>query len=164
MGFLGSPADIKETLPEGAKIGEHGMVTFTNYEKGFAYAKKVNKPIMIDFTGFACVNCRKMEINVWSDERVLNILKNDIVLISLYVDDKRELPKNEQFISKSTGSEIVTIGDKWTDFVITRYKTNTQPYYVLTDLKEQKLNEPISYTPDIKEYLAWLKDGISKFK
>jgi len=164
MGFFGSSSENKQDLPDGAKIGEHGIITFTDYEKGFAFAKKVNKPIMIDFTGFACVNCRKMEINVWSDKRVLNHLKNDVVLISLYVDDKRELPKNEQFISKSTGSEIVTIGDKWTDFVITRYKTNTQPYYVLTDLKEQKLNEPISYTPDIKEYLAWLKDGISKYK
>jgi thiol:disulfide interchange protein DsbD len=164
MGFFGSSSESKQDLPDGAKIGEHGIITFTDYEEGLAYAKKVNKPIMLDFTGFACVNCRKMEINVWSDERVLNHLKNDVVLISLYVDDKRELPKNEQFISKSTGSEIVTIGDKWTDFVITRYKTNTQPYYVLTDLKEQKLNEPISYTPDIKEYLAWLKDGISKFK
>jgi len=164
MGFFGSSSESKQDLPDGAKIGEHGIITFTDYEEGLAYAKKVNKPIMLDFTGFACVNCRKMEINVWSDERVLNILKNDIVLISLYVDDKRELPKNEQFISKSTGSEIVTIGDKWTDFVITRYKTNTQPYYVLTDLNEQKLNEPISYTPNIDDYLAWLKDGISKFK
>lgn len=164
MGFFGNSSENKQDLPDGAKIGEHGIITFTDYEKGFAYAKKVNKPIMLDFTGFACVNCRKMEINVWSDEKVLNHLKNDVVLISLYVDDKRELPKNEQFISKSTGSEIVTIGDKWTDFVITRYKTNTQPYYVLTDLNEQKLNEPISYTPDVKEYLAWLKDGIGKFK
>ncbi|MFN7676249.1 cytochrome c biogenesis protein CcdA [Flavobacterium sp.] len=164
MGFFGSSSENKQDLPDGAKIGEHGIITFTDYEKGFAFAKKVNKPIMIDFTGFACVNCRKMEINVWSDEKVLNHLKNDVVLISLYVDDKRELPKNEQFISKSTGSEIVTIGDKWTDFVITRYKTNTQPYYVLTDLNEQKLNEPISYTPNIDDYLAWLKDGISKFK
>jgi thiol:disulfide interchange protein DsbD len=164
MGFFGSSSESKQDLPDGAKIGEHGIITFTDYEKGLAYAKKVNKPVMLDFTGFACVNCRKMEINVWSDEKVLNHLKNDVVLISLYVDDKRELPKNEQFISKSTGSEIVTIGDKWTDFVITRYKTNTQPYYVLTDLKEQKLNEPISYTPDINDYLAWLKDGISKFK
>jgi thiol:disulfide interchange protein DsbD len=164
MGFFGSSSENKQDLPDGAKIGEHGIITFTDYEKGLAYAKKVNKPVMLDFTGFACVNCRKMEINVWSDEKVLNHLKNDVVLISLYVDDKRELPMNEQFISKSTGSEIVTIGDKWTDFVITRYKTNTQPYYVLTDLKEQKLNEPISYTPDINDYLAWLKDGISKFK
>jgi len=164
MGFFGSVSKSKQDLPDGAKIGEHGIITFTDYEKGFAYAKNVNKPIMLDFTGFACVNCRKMEINVWSDEKVLNHLKNDVVLISLYVDDKRELPKNEQFISKSSGSEIVTIGDKWTDFVITRYKTNTQPYYVLTDLNEQKLNEPISYTPDVKEYVAWLNDGISKFK
>ena len=164
MGFFGNSSENKQDLPDGAKIGEHGIITFTDYEKGFAYAKRVNKPIMLDFTGFACVNCRKMEINVWSDEKVLNHLKNDVVLISLYVDDKRELPKNEQFISKSTGSEIVTIGDKWTDFVITRYKTNTQPYYVITDLNEQKLNEPISYTPDVKEYLAWLKDGIGKFK
>ena len=164
MGFFGNTSENKQDLLDGAKIGEHGIITFTDYEKGFAYAKKVKKPIMLDFTGHACVNCRKMEINVWSDEKVLHHLKNDVVLISLYVDDKRELPKNEQFISKSTGSEIVTIGDKWTDFVITRYKTNTQPYYVLTDLNEQKLNEPISYTPNVKEYLAWLKEGISKFK
>lgn len=164
MGFFGNTSENKQDLPDGAKIGEHGIITFTDYEKGFAYAKKVNKPIMLDFTGHACVNCRKMEINVWSDKKVLYHLKNDVVLISLYVDEDIDLPKNEQFISKSTGSEIVTIGDKWTDFIITRYKTNTQPYYVLTDLNEQKLNEPISYTPDIKEYLTWLKDGISKFK
>ena len=164
MGFFGTSSDVKEDLPNGAKIGEHGIITFTDYEKGLAYAKTVNKPIMLDFTGFACVNCRKMEINVWSDERVLHALKNDVVLISLYVDDKRPLPKKEQYVSKETGKEVISIGNKWTDFIITRYKTNTQPYYVLTDLKEQKLNEPISYTPNIEEYLAWLKEGISKFK
>ena len=119
---------------------------------------------MLDFTGFACVNCRKMEINVWSDDKVLNILKNDVVLISLYVDDKRDLPKNEQYVSKETGREVVTIGNKWSDFIITRYKTNTQPYYVLTDLNEKNLNDPISYTPDIEEYATWLRQGISKFK
>ena len=90
--------------------------------------------------------------------------ENDVVLISLYVDDKRDLPKEEQTISKTTGNEIVTIGDKWTDFIITKYKTNTQPFYVLIDLKEQKLNEPISYTPNAKEYLSWLKEGIGKFR
>lgn len=164
-GFFGSSTEVpKGDLPDGAKIGEHGIITFTDYDKGFAYAKEVNKPIMLDFTGFACVNCRKMEINVWSDEKVLSVLKNEVVLISLYVDDKRELPKDQQYVSKETGKEVVTIGNKWTDFIITRYKTNTQPYYVLTDLKEQNLNEPISYTPNIEEYLAWLKAGISKFK
>ena len=119
---------------------------------------------MLDFTGYACVNCRKMENNVWSDETVLKILKNDIVLISLYVDDKRELPKKEQFISKLTGSEIITIGDKWTDLMISKYKTNTQPFYVLTDLNALNLNQPVSYTPNAVEYKNWLLDGISKFK
>jgi thiol:disulfide interchange protein DsbD len=153
-------------LPDGAKLGPHQIVVFDDYEKGLAYAKTVNKPIMLDFTGHACVNCRKMENNVWSDERVLSILKNEIVLISLYVDDKRDLPKSEQFISKTTGSEIETIGDKWTDFMITKYKTNTQPLYVLTDLSGNSLNETvptISYT-SVEEYESWLKTGISKFK
>ena len=153
-------------LPDSAKLGPHQIVVFDDYDKGLAYAKTVNKPIMLDFTGFACVNCRKMENNVWSDKRILSILKNDIVLISLYVDDKRELPKSEQFISKTTGSEIETIGDKWTDFMITKYKTNTQPLYVLTDLNGNSLNETtptISYT-SVEEYESWLKTGISKFK
>lgn len=166
-GFFGhssSTSGAKSDLPEGAVLGEHDIITFHDYDKGLAYAKKVNKPIMIDFTGYACVNCRKMEINVWSDEKVLDVLKNKVVLISLYVDDKRELPESGRTISKTTGKEIVTYGNKWTDFIISKYKTNTQPYYVLTDLNENNLNEPISYTPNIDEYLAWLNDGISKFK
>ena len=166
LGFGSSGNNASATvLPEGAKLGPHQIVVFENYEKGLAYAKTVNKPIMLDFTGFACVNCRKMENNVWSDERVLSILKNDVVLISLYVDDKRDLPKNEQFISKTTGSEIETIGDKWADFMISKYKTNTQPLYVLTDLSGNSLNETtptISYT-SVEEYEIWLKTGISKF-
>ncbi|MCI4443018.1 MAG: thioredoxin family protein, partial [Lentimicrobium sp.] len=110
LGF-GSSGNNSSTavLPDGAKLGPHQIVVFNEYEKGMAYAKTVNKPVMLDFTGFACVNCRKMENNVWSDERVLSILKNEVVLISLYVDDKRDLPKNEQHISKTTGSEIETI-------------------------------------------------------
>jgi thiol:disulfide interchange protein DsbD len=156
----------KIDLPEGAKIGPHGLIVFDNYQNGLTYAKKVNKPIMLDFTGFACVNCRKMENNVWSDPKVLSILKDQIVLISLYVDDKRELPKAQQFISPTTGSEIETIGDKWTDFMISKYKTNTQPLYVLTDLEGNSLNtaQPtISYV-GVEEYYNWLKAGIAKFK
>ena len=166
MGFGGSSKSVATAmLPEGAKSGPHGIVVFDDYEEGLAYAKKVNKPIMLDFTGFACVNCRKMENNVWSNPNVLSILKEKVVVISLYVDDKRELPKNEQFFSKATESEIETIGDKWTDFMITRYKTNTQPLYVLTDLEGKSLNaaQPtISYV-GIEEYEAWLKSGIAKF-
>lgn len=153
-------------LPEGAKLGPHQIVVFDDYDKGLAYAKTVNKPIMLDFTGHACVNCRKMENNVWSDERILTILNNQVVLISLYVDDKRELPKSEQFISKSTGESIETIGDKWTDLMISKYKTNTQPLYVLTDLSGTNLNSKqptISYV-GIEEYESWLKEGLTNFK
>jgi thiol:disulfide interchange protein DsbD len=165
---LGGSANAVSTaiLPEGAKLGPHQIVVFDDYEKGLAYAKTVNKPIMLDFTGHACVNCRKMENNVWSDKDVLAILNKEVVLISLYVDDKRDLPKSEHFISKTTGAEIETIGDKWTDFMISKYKTNTQPLYVITDLEGNNLNEKIptiSYV-GIAEYESWLKTGIANFK
>ncbi len=153
-----------DALPEGAKFGPHDIVTFDDYDKGLAYAKTVNKPILLDFTGFACVNCRKMENNVWSDERISAILNNDVVLISLYVDDKRELPKDQQHVSKETGNEIESIGDKWTEFMLTKYQTNTQPLYVLTDLQGNTLNGTTSYDPDIEKYEQWLKAGIAKFK
>ena len=166
LGFGSSGSTTSATiLPNGSKLGPHQIVVFDDYDKGLAYAKTVNKPIMLDFTGFACVNCRKMENNVWSDPRVLSILKNEVVLISLYVDDKRDLPKSEQFTSKTTGSLIETVGDKWTDFMISKYKTNTQPLYVLTDLNGTILNKDtptISYT-SVEEYESWLKTGISKF-
>ena len=154
------------TLPEGAKLGPHQIVVFDDYNRGLAYAKTVNKPIMLDFTGHACVNCRKMENNVWSDERILTILKSQVVVISLYVDDKRELPKSEQLISKTTGASIQTIGDKWTDFMISKYKTNTQPLYVLTDLEGTSLNskQPTISFVGIEEYQAWLQEGLSNFK
>jgi thiol:disulfide interchange protein DsbD len=161
-----SISNASETvLPEGAKLGPHQIVVFDDYDKGLAYAKLVNKPILLDFTGHACVNCRKMENSVWSDKGVLTILKNEVVLISLYVDDKRELPKNEQSVSKTTGSTIVTIGDKWADFMISKYKTNTQPLYVLTDLEGASLNasQPTISFVGISEYESWLKNGISNF-
>ena len=163
---LGNAAMINGELPKGASYGPNRIVSFEDYEDGLAYAKSVNKPILLDFTGRACVNCRKMEINVWSDSKVLPILSNDVVLISLYVDEHIDLPKEEQFISKTTGSKIETVGDKWTDFMISKYKTNTQPLYVLTDLEGNSLNTAkptISYV-SVEEYLKWLKDGISKFE
>lgn len=164
---IGQNSVSKEVLPEGAKSGPHGIVVFDDYEKGLAYAKSVNKPIMLDFTGFACVNCRKMENTVWGENPILPILKNDVVLISLYVDDKRELPKGQQFKSATTGELLETIGDKWTDLMISKYKTNTQPLYVITDLEGNNLNAitpTISYTPDVNAYEEWLKSGISNFK
>ena len=165
IGGSGVSNTSPEELPKGAKLGPHGLIVFDDYENGLAYAKSVNKPIMLDFTGHACVNCRKMENNVWSDEKVLPILKNEVVLISLYVDDKRELPADKQFTTAS-GNKIETIGDKWTEFMISKYKTNTQPLYVITDLEGNNLNSSkptISYV-DTEEYLIWLKEGISNFK
>lgn len=150
--------------PEGAHAGPHGIMAFTDYDQGLAYARKVNKPIMIDFTGHACVNCRKMEDNVWSDPEVMNILSKDIVLISLYVDDKRELPKEQHYTSRIDGKQVTRIGKKWSEFQIERYKANAQPYYVLVNLEEKNLNAPSAYNPDIDDYLSWLRDGIQNFK
>ena len=158
-----SPALLHNQLPEGATYGEHDLVIFKEYEQGLAYAKKVNKPVLLDFTGYACVNCRKMEENVWSKPEILPILQEDVVLISLYVDYKKELPKPEQYISKTTGKRIETVGNKWSDFQIERYGANAQPYYVLMNHKEQNLIEPIGYTPDAKKYHDWLKMGIQNF-
>ncbi len=154
----------EEGLPEGAELGPHDIIAFTDYFEGLAYAKKVNKPVLIDFTGFACVNCRKMEERVWADPHVLDILKNKVVLISLYVDDKRPLPEDQQYVSEVTGKKIRYIGNKWSEFQTQRYKANAQPYYVLVDLNENNLNDPIGYTPDIETYKNWLLDGVSKFK
>lgn len=154
-----------QILPEGAHLGPHDLIAFEDYEKGLAYAKSVNKPILLDFTGYACVNCRKMEDYVWSDPAILKILQDEVVLISLYVDDKRELPKSEQYVSKETGKEIVSVGNKWSDFQITRYKANAQPYYIVLDTEENMLSDkPESYNSDINAYKDWLRAGIDKFK
>lgn len=159
-----SSKEITQNLPEGAELGPHNIMAFTDYNLGMQYAKKIGKPVMIDFTGHACVNCRKMEDNVWSDEKVQKILKGDLVLISLYVDDKRELNPHEQIISKLTGKKLKYIGQKWSEFQTLTYKTNAQPFYVLVDHNGETLNETSAYNPDVEEYLNWLKKGISNFK
>jgi len=105
-----------------------------------------------------------MEERVWASPHILGILNRDIVLISLYVDDKRMLPDSEQYTSETTGKRIKSIGNKWSDFQIKNYQANAQPYYVLMGLEEENLNTPIGYTPDIEEYKKWLKEGISNFK
>jgi len=161
-GFGNSASSSEEKLPDGAKITVHGIIAFTDYDKGIAYAKSVNKPILLDFTGFGCENCRKMEDFVWSDNKIKSIIKNEVVLISLYVDEKQELPENQKYISKETGRKIKTKGNKWSDFQITRYKANAQPYYIILDSEGKDINQPIGYTPNIEEYETWLKSGTSK--
>ena len=164
IGTSGGNSTAAIALPENAHLGPHGIIAFHDYEDGLAYAKKVGKPILLDFTGHACVNCRKMEDFVWSKPEILSILKDQVVLVSLYVDDKRELPKEEQYVSKETGKEIVTIGNKWSDYQITRYKNNAQPYYIILDSDGNDITQQIGYTPDAEVYKKWLEEGISKFK
>jgi thiol:disulfide interchange protein DsbD len=153
-------------LPEHAHYGVHDIVMFHDYAKGLAYAKEVGKPIMIDFTGWSCVNCRKMEEYVWSEPPVLEMIKNEFVMISLYVDEKRAPIEEEQGISEYLypGKPFKKIGDKWAELQIMRYNANAQPLYVLIDHEEKNLNDPVAYTPDADEYLDWLRDGVSKFK
>ncbi len=155
----------QSAYPEGAEPGPHDIMAFKDYDQGIAYAQKVGKPVLLDFTGMACVNCRKMEERVWSQPEVLSILKNEVVLISLYVDVKEELPKDEQYTSKTTGKRITTVGEKWSDFQIERYQVNAQPYYVLISPEtEENLEKAVGYLPDAQAYKAWLESGIANYK
>ncbi len=158
-----STTNSEDKLPTHAHFGPHKIIAFHDYDEGLTYAKKVNKPVLIDFTGVTCVNCRRMEELVWAKPEILSILKNDVVLVSLYVDDRKELPKDEVYTTKS-GKEITTYGKKWSDLAITKYKANIQPYYILMAHDETNLNKPVGYTPDVVTYKNWLQDGISKFK
>jgi len=142
----------------------HDLNCFHDYEEGMRYAKAQGKPVILDFTGWSCVNCRKMEDNVWSDPKVLKRLSEQYVLISLYVDDKTPLPEAEQIVSPTTGRKIKSTGNKWSDFQARVYATNSQPYYVLLDNKGKLLAEPKGYTPDVKAYVEFLDEGTCRYK
>jgi thiol:disulfide interchange protein DsbD len=140
---------------------------FKDYEEGLAYAKANNKPIMIDFTGWACVNCRRMEENVWVKPEIYDRLNNDFVLISLYVDDRKELPTEDQFeyvTASGKKKKIKTVGNKWATLQTETFQNNSQPYYVLMTPDEELLNVPVGYTPDIAEYKAFLDCGLDAYK
>lgn len=161
------PEFYKEWITPGASGGEscpHNLNCYHDYEAGMAYAQQVGKPVMIDFTGWSCVNCRKMEDNVWSQPKILKKLSDDYVLISLYVDDKTPLPADKQFVSKSTGKKVKTTGNKWSELESRIFKTNSQPYYVLLDHNGKLLAEPRGYTPDADTYASFLDEGLCRFK
>ncbi|MDB4199309.1 thioredoxin family protein [Polaribacter sp.] len=143
-----------------------GLDCYKNFDEGLQAAKDANKPILLDFTGWACVNCRKMEENVWSDPAIYTLLKEEYILISLYVDDnEKELPKAAQFdFRKANGNikKIKTYGDKWSAFQILNFKNASQPYYILMNADLEILNLPQQYT-DIKTYKSWLEKGIENF-
>lgn len=143
-----------------------GLNCYKDFEVGLAAAKAANKPILLDFTGWACVNCRIVEENVWSNPAIYKLLKENYILISLYVDDRKELPETAQFNFKRANGqlkEITTVGDKWATFQTVNFKTASQPYYVQLTSELQILNRAEQYT-DIDTYLAWLQEGIINFK
>ena len=136
---------------------------FTDYEQGMAAAQAEGKPVIIDFTGFGCVNCRKMEAAVWSDPQVADILNNQYVLISLYVDDKTPLPQPIEIEENGQQRTLRTVGDKWSYLQRTKFGANAQPFYVLLDNEGQPLATSRSYDEDIAAYLQFLRQGLSRY-
>jgi thiol:disulfide interchange protein DsbD len=158
----------QEEICDKPKFGEflhlpHGLEGYFDYEQGMACARKQNKPVFIDFTGHGCVNCREMEANVWSDPRVLERLRNNFVVIALYVDDKSTLPESEWITSTYDGKVKKTLGKKYADFQISRYGVNAQPYYVLLDGKEQILVEPRAYDLNADRFVEFLDAALAEF-
>lgn len=138
-----------------------------DYEEGLKMAKAENKPMLLDFTGYACVNCRRMEENVWSDPDVYKLMKDKFIIVSLYVDDKKKLPAAKQFTyttKEGIAKEIISVGDKWATFETENFKNNAQPLYAILSGDEILLNNPVGYTPNINEYKDWLLCGLAAFE
>ncbi|WP_270089460.1 protein-disulfide reductase DsbD family protein [Sphingobacterium sp. SYP-B4668] len=141
-----------------------GFDPYYDYDQGLATAKEVNKPVIIDFTGWNCVNCRQMEANVWTDPRVAKILKEQFVMVELFVDDKTELAKKEQYVSTFSGKKIKTIGGKNSDFQAATFNSNSQPLYVLVDTDGTVLVPPSGADYNVESYIKFLESGLIKFK
>lgn len=139
-------------------VTKYGMVTYFDYNEALEVARKLKKPLMLDFTGINCVNCRKMEGQVWSDPKVMQRLKDNFIIVSLYVDiNKLDIPLGEQYFSKELDKQVETLGDKNTDMQVTKFGANTQPYYFFLDGNEQKLTpEGYGYDPDISKFIRLL--------
>jgi thiol:disulfide interchange protein len=157
------------SLCEAPKYGDilhlpHGLEGYFDYEQGIACAKKLNKPVLLDFKGHACANCKEMENKVWSDPEVLKRLQNDYLVIALYVDDRTKLPENEWVTSEYDGKVKKTIGKKYADFQISKYDINSQPYYVLVDTEGEMLVDPKGHDLNISSFVNFLDSGVEEFK
>lgn len=162
----GFPPPLFYSVYEKDTEGPLGLKAYKDFEEGVEAARTANKPILLDFTGWACVNCRKMEEQVWSDPAVFDVMKDEFILISLYVDDRKELPEDQKFnYVKPRGGikEIRTVGDKWATFQTLNFRNNSQPFYVLMDTDMNLLNQPSGYTPDAEKFLEWLSQGVKQF-
>ena len=138
-----------------------------DYDKAMAMAKQQNKPLLIDFTGWACVNCRKMEEHVWPQPEISSIIKKNFILVSLYVDDRKKLPGAKRFTYTTADDkekDIITLGDKWSTFQAENFNYVAQPLYVILSPDEKLMNNPVGYTPSVSEYKTWLQCGFDAFK
>jgi len=168
LGVGGGGASSGDVGPEGTVRGPQNLWVFHDYDKALAYAKEVNKPLFVDFTGINCVNCRKMEQKVWGEDGIIESLKNDVVIVSLHVDERKALPKREQGEFKVGGRKMAvrTTGDKWKLMQIKRYKILAQPYYVMQDPNGKDLGNgsaDFEHTSDPKDFKKWLDNGLSEF-
>lgn len=170
--LTGSSATSNETSSSSTEVvlyGDllkipHGIPGYFDYEQALAAAKREGKPLLIDFTGHGCVNCRKMEENVWVDPQVLKRLKEDFVMVALYIDERLELPESKWYTSSYDGKEKKTLGKQNADFQITRFNNNAQPYYVILDHQEQLLATPRSYNTDIAAFVEFLDGAKARFQ
>ena len=137
---------------------------FDDYEAGMAYAKKNNKPVMIDFSGYGCVNCRKMEASVWTNPGVKQIIENDYVLITLFVDDKTKLPEVIEIEEHGKTRKLKTVGDKWSYLQRSKFGANAQPFYVLLDNNGKPLSHSYAYDEDVNKYIQFLQGGLKNYK
>jgi cytochrome c biogenesis protein CcdA/thioredoxin-related protein len=146
-------------------VRKYGMTTYFDYEEALSVARRLKKPLMLDFTGINCVNCRKMEAEVWSDPEVMRRLKEDFVIVSLYVDVQDiELPEAEHYRSEALGKTVITLGDKNADMQVTRFQANSQPYYFFLDNEEKRLvPDGYGYDPNIAKFIRLLEEAKAKF-
>lgn len=147
-----------------ASASEEEAVHFSDYEEGMAYAKKHNKPVFVDFTGYGCVNCREMEAAVLSDDKVSAIINEDFVVIELYVDEKKALDEPIQVTINGKDRKLRSIGDKWSYLQESRFGANTQPFYVLLDNEGNLLSGSYSYDKDVNKFIEFLENGKKEYK
>lgn len=141
----------------------HNLEGFFDYNEALEYARRVNKPLFVDFTGHGCVNCREMEAVVWSDSRVLELLRNEYVIVALYADDKKRLPESE-WVTLENGKILKELGKINSNFVMHKFGANAQPYYILLDGKEKPLASPRGYNTDIDQFVSFLKEGVENYR
>lgn len=161
---LAPPSHYREWVTETNNDCPHGIDCYDDVDKGVVKAKNTQKPVFIDFTGYACVNCRKMEDHVWSNPAILKLLKEEFVVVSLYVDDKNLLAASEQVPSLRSGKILRTVGDKWKDFQTFYFKSNSQPQYIITNAEGKILSPSYGFNSNVEDFKAFLEQSLCRFK